>query len=157
MIAKARARYIRMSPRKFRQIIPLVKGRNPEEAIAILASVNRRASEYAVELLKSAIANAKRANQDIDISSLYISRMVADGGPMMKRFRAASMGRASMIRKRTCHILIELDQVPQKPAAKEKEAHAAKAAKTVKHETKAEAPAVREKAKKAGKKKAVSK
>lgn len=112
MIAKAQARYIRITPRKFRQIIPIVKGKNPETAISILMNVNKRASIYAIELLKSAIANAKRARQGIDVSTLYVSRMIADGGPMLKRFRAASMGRASMIKKRTSHITIELDEMP---------------------------------------------
>jgi large subunit ribosomal protein L22 len=108
MISKAVLRYIRISPRKFRQIIPLVKGRNAEEAIAMLSGVKKRASTYAIELLKSAIANAKRI-QGTDVTELYISNMIADGGPMMKRFRAASMGRATMIRKRTSHLTLELD------------------------------------------------
>lgn len=112
-------KYIRITPRKFRLIIPLVKGRNPEEAIAILMATKKGASIYAIELLKSAIANAKRKQQGVDISTLYISRMVADCGPTLKRFRAASMGRASMIKKRTSHLTVELDQkiVPEKPKA----------------------------------------
>lgn len=125
MVTRAIARYIRITPRKFRQIIPFVKGRNPEEAIAILANVNKRASIYAIELLKSAVANAKRV-EGIDASTLYISHIVANPGPQLKRFRAASMGRASQIRKRTSHIVIELDtRSAQAPAAAE--AHAAKA------------------------------
>ena len=116
MISKAIARYIRITPRKFRQIIPLVKGRNPEEAIDILMNVNKKASEYAIELLKSAVANAKRI-QGVEPSNLYISRMVANCGPMLKRYRAASMGRATMIKKRTSHIIVELDE--RKQAKKE--------------------------------------
>lgn len=115
MLAKASLKYIRITPRKFRQIIPLVKGRSAEEAIAILSGVKKGASIHAIELLKSAIANAKRAQQGIDTSTLYISKLIADGGPMLKRYRAASMGRASPILKRTSHITIELD-VAQKPA-----------------------------------------
>ena len=117
MIAKAVARYIRITPRKFRQIIPLIKGRNPEEAIAILMSVNKKASTYAIELLKSAVANAKRI-QGVEPSNLYISNMVANCGPMLKRYRAASMGRATMIKKRTSHIIVELDEVKQPKEAK---------------------------------------
>ena len=112
MITRAVARFVRITPRKFRQVIPLIKGKNPEEAIAILASVNKRASEYAIELLKSAVANAKRM-QGVEISNLYISKMIADCGPTLKRYRAASMGRASMIRKRTSHLTLELDEVKQ--------------------------------------------
>lgn len=112
MISKAIVRYIRITPRKFRQIIPLVKGRPAEEAIAVLMSVNKKASQYAIELLKSAIANAKRI-QGVDLSNLYISRITANCGPMLKRYRAASMGRASMIRKRTSHVTVELDEIKQ--------------------------------------------
>ena len=125
MIAKARLKYIRMSPRKFRLIIPLVKGKDPESAIAILMGVKKYASKYGIDLLKSAIANAKRNNQSIDASNLYISNMVADNGPMLKRFRAASMGRASMIHKHTCHLTVELDEkvpsVPKEAKTKTKE------------------------------------
>lgn len=122
MIAKAQAKFIRITPRKFRQIIPLIKGRNPEEAIAVLANVKKRASEYAIELLKSAIANAKRVHQGIDISNLYISNILANCGPSLKRYKAASMGRASPILKRTSHILIELDEREHKEASKGKKA-----------------------------------
>lgn len=116
MIAKASLRYIRITPRKFRQIIPLIKGERAEYAMAVLASVKKRASGYAIDLLKSAIANAKRIQHDVDTSDLYISNIVASGGPMLKRYRAASMGRASMIKKRTCHITLELDVI-KKPEA----------------------------------------
>lgn len=110
MVAKAVLRYIRMSPRKFRLIVPLVKGKDPESAIAILMSVKKNASKYAIDLLKSAIANAKHKRQAVDISNLYISKLTADCGPMLKRFRAASMGRASMIHKHTSHLTLELDE-----------------------------------------------
>lgn len=115
MISKAVLKYVRLSPRKFRLIVPLVKGKRAEEAIAILSSVKKRASEYGIELLKSAIANAKVKVQGIDTSALYISKLVADPGPMLKRFRAASMGRAGSIHKHTSHLTIELDEI--KPQA----------------------------------------
>lgn len=127
-------RYIRITPRKFRQIIPLVKGKNPEKAVAILTAVNKKAAGYAVDLLNSAIANAKR-KQGVEVSNLYISKFVADGGPMLKRFRAASMGRAAPILKRTSHITVELDEIAKPKEAKEK-GHIAK-------EKKAQGPAVK--------------
>ena len=111
MVSKAILRYTRLSPRKFRLIIPLVKGKRAEEAIAILTGVKKKASGIGIDLLKSAIANAKVKNQGIDTSTLYISKMIADPGPMLKRFRAASMGRASMIHKHTSHLTVELDVV----------------------------------------------
>lgn len=118
MVSKAALRYIRIAPRKFRQIIPLIKGRRAEEAMAVLSGVKKKASTYAIELLKSALANAKRI-QGMDVTKLYISNLIADGGPMMKRFRAASMGRATMIRKRTSHLTLELDVMKEvTPSAK---------------------------------------
>ena len=107
MVTRAVLRYERITPRKFRLIIPLVKGKNPEDAIAILTGVKKKASGIAINLIKSAISNAKRM-QGVDVSELYISSFLASGGPMLKRFRAGSMGRASMIKKRTSHITVEL-------------------------------------------------
>jgi len=133
MITRAQLNYVRITPRKFRQIIPLIKGKNPEVAIQILTGVKKGASQYAIALLRSAIANTKRV-QGLDQSSLYISRLVANCGPSLKRFRAASMGRASMIKKRTSHIILELDQTA---ASKEAAAHA-------EHKAKAKKPAKKE-------------
>jgi large subunit ribosomal protein L22 len=130
MITRAVLRYVRISPRKVRVVIPLVKGKNPEEAVAVLFSVKKKASAYLIDLLRSAIANAKRI-QGVDAGSLYISKLIADGGPQMKRFRAASMGRAGMIRKRTSHITVELDAV--KPGAEQRKTHDA-AHESVKHD-----------------------
>lgn len=130
MISKATAKYIRITPRKFRQIIPLIKGKQVEYAIAMLASVNKKASVYAIEVLKSALDNAKRLNRDIDTSRLYVSKLIADGGPMLKRYRAASMGRANAIKKRTSHIHVELDEIKGPKEAKgQKEARRPKEAK----------------------------
>jgi len=107
MVTRALLRYVRISPRKVRPVIALIKGKNPEEAIGILFSVKKKASQLLIDLISSAIANAKRM-QGVDVGNLYISNLVACGGPQMKRFRAASMGRAGMIRKRTSHITVEL-------------------------------------------------
>ena len=140
MIARATARYIRITPRKFRQIVPLIKGRPVEEALAICASINKKASVYAEELLKSVLANAKNTDKDIDTSNLFVSKLSADCGPTFKRFRAGSMGRASTIRKRTSHLTAELDEIEHKPKVKE---HKQKAkSKTAKAHVKA-APAAK--------------
>lgn len=125
MIASAKLKYIRVTPRKFRLIIPLVKGKSPEAAIAILAGVKKYAARYCEDLIKSALANAKRI-QGLDVSTLHISKLTADGGPMLKRFRAASMGRAGAILKRTSHITLELDQIKQPAPKAEKTAGATK-------------------------------
>jgi len=110
MITRAMLRYIRISPRKFRQVISLVKGKRAEEAIAILKSVKKNASGYCIDLIISAIANTRRM-PGVEVADLYISKLTADGGPTMKRFRAGSMGRAGRIIKRTSHIILELDSV----------------------------------------------
>jgi len=121
MITRAVLRYVRISPRKVRPVISLVKGKRPSEAIAILFSVKKKASLLLIDLLESAMANARRM-QGVDVDNLYISNLIANGGPQMKRFRAGSMGRAGMIRKRTSHITVELDQLAAKaPEVKEAE------------------------------------
>jgi large subunit ribosomal protein L22 len=117
MIAKASLRHIRISPRKFRLIIPLIKGARAEDALMILASVKKKAAQYATDLLRSALANAKRV-QGVDPSQLYVTKMVAGCGPMIKRYRAASMGRAVMVRKRACHVAVELDEIKGDKAEK---------------------------------------
>ena len=128
MISKAVLKYIRITPRKFRQVVPLIKGRRAEEAMAILVSVKKGAAKHMIELLKSAIANAKRKKQSVDVSNLYISKLIADCGPTLKRFRAASMGRASEILKRTSHLTLELDEIKvieehHEHKGRDKEAH----------------------------------
>ena len=73
--------------------------------------INKRGAYYLKKVLKSAVANAK--NKGFEENSLFISKVIANPGPTLKRYRAASFGRASGIRKRTSHILVELD-APQK-------------------------------------------
>lgn len=108
MIAKANAKFIRISPRKVRQVADILRGKGVTEAFAILANVNKSATVYIEEVLQSAVSNAKVKDADINPQNLYINKLTVDGGPSMVRYRAASMGRASMIRHRTSHINIEL-------------------------------------------------
>ncbi|UCB57330.1 MAG: 50S ribosomal protein L22 [Candidatus Omnitrophota bacterium] len=105
--SKAYARHIRISPRKTREVIDLIRGEKVGRALAILQATNRRAVVYVRKLLNSAISNAK-INPQIILDELFISKITADNGPMLKRYRAAAMGRASMIRRRTTHLAIEL-------------------------------------------------
>jgi len=107
MIAKAQAKYLRISPQKVRLITSLLKGLGTEKATAILKSINKKSAFYLEKVLHSAIANAK--NKGFKEDKLFISKVVADSGPMLKRYRAASFGRATTIRKRTSHVLVELD------------------------------------------------
>lgn len=107
MIARAEIKYIRISPSKLRQIIDIVRGQKANAAVNLLGVLNKKGADCLEKALKSAIANAKSKGYEED--KLIISKLLANPGPMLKRFRAASFGRATTIRKRTSHILVELD------------------------------------------------
>ncbi len=113
MISTATLRYMRISPRKVRPVIALVKGKKADDAISTLYSVKKKASALLIDVINSAVANARRI-PGMNASNLYVSSLIANGGPQLKRFRAASMGRATTIRKRTSHITVVLDAVPEK-------------------------------------------
>lgn len=108
MISKASSKFVRISPRKVRYVIDMIREKNVPEAQAVLNGSPRRAGELLRKLLNQAVDAAKR-NSQVEAKDLFISRVTADGGPTMKRFRAMSMGRAGVIRKRTSHIHLELD------------------------------------------------
>ena len=107
MEAKAIAKYVRVSPRKAGQICSLVRGKNVDEALAIMKFTPKASSEVLEKLLKSAIANAEN-NHDMSHEKLYISEIYANQGPTLKRIRPAAKGSAVRIRKRTTHITIVL-------------------------------------------------
>ncbi len=107
MVSRAYAKYIRISPTKIRLLIPLIKGRSVKQALQVLRNINKRAKFPLEKVLKSAVANAKQ--KGYEEHGLWIKNVVANPGPMLRRYRAASFGRAVMIRRRTSHILVELD------------------------------------------------
>ncbi|MCF7916411.1 MAG: 50S ribosomal protein L22 [Candidatus Omnitrophica bacterium] len=107
MVTRSEAKYIRISPTKVRPVIELVKGTNAKEAMAKLEFIKKKAAKFLKKLIKTAIADAK--NKGYDEDSLFISRLVANQGPALKRYRAESFGRAAVIRKRMSHLVIELD------------------------------------------------
>ncbi|MBU4477510.1 MAG: 50S ribosomal protein L22 [Candidatus Omnitrophica bacterium] len=131
MIASAKARHIRMSARKARIVLTLVRGKPAQQALSVLENTRKKAALVVNKLLRSALANAK--NKGIEEEGLYVSKIHADEGATWKRFRAASFGRASRVRKRTCHITVELDKKIIVP--KVKVAEAAKKKRTSKTET----------------------
>ena len=110
MLAKAVAKYIRMSPRKVRYVMTPLRHLSVAEALSLLAAANRRASRPIAKAIGSAFANARQQDPTLGAHQAVISRLTADGGPVWKRFRAAAFGRAAMIRKRTTHITVELDR-----------------------------------------------
>lgn len=109
MISHSIARYIRTSPRKIRQVINLIRGKNVADALSILAHLNKRAAGPVTKVVKSAAAGALAKSPSLSQTQLCISKIAADEGPMWKRYRAAAMGRSVKIRKRTSHIMVELD------------------------------------------------
>jgi large subunit ribosomal protein L22 len=103
--AIATARYIRMSPTKARQVVDLIRGRHVDEARRVLKFTPRAASLPVGKVLESAIANAEH-NRGLPADELVVVRAWADEGPTLRRFRPRAMGRATRIRKRTCHISV---------------------------------------------------
>ncbi len=108
MEAKAFAKYIRMSPRKVRQVVDLVRGRSVEEAINLLHFTPKRASNPVEKVLRSAASNAMNSEEasKLEPEDLFIKEIWVDQGPTMRRYNPGPMGRASVIRKRFCHISV---------------------------------------------------
>ena len=107
MIARAKTKYLRISPRKMRLVAALFKGVDTDKALAVLKSMNKKGAFYLEKTLRSAIANAK--NKGFDENKLFISKVVVDPGPSLERYIAASFGKAAAIYKKTSHLLVELD------------------------------------------------
>jgi ribosomal protein L22 len=104
---RARARYVRHAPRKARLVIDHIRGKDVDQARAILSHTPRAASRDVLKLLDSAIANAEN-NHDLVADDLKIGKAYVDEGPTLKRYRPRALGRATRIRKRTSHMTIEL-------------------------------------------------
>jgi len=124
MEAVARAKFSRGSARKVRRVVELIKDKNVEEALDILSFVPKYAAQYIEKILKSATANAisQEGTAKLKAEDLYIKKIFVDGGPMMKRIRPSSMGRAYRIRKRTNHLtIIVSDEIEGKKKKEVKE------------------------------------
>ena len=103
MVAKAHAKYLRISPRKVKIVADLIRGKSLEQATAILLTTPKAASEPLLKLLKSAAANAEN-NHKMDPENLYVSEVFATPGPIIKRIMPRAQGRAYRINKRTSHV-----------------------------------------------------
>jgi large subunit ribosomal protein L22 len=114
MEAKATLRYVRMSPRKIRRVATLIKGRNYTDAKAVLTFTPKAASKVLLSTMKSAAANAiaQEGSTKVKVENLFVKDIKVDGGPIMKRIRPQSMGRAYRVRKRTAHVNIVLAEQP---------------------------------------------
>ncbi len=105
MEAKAVARYVRISPRKARLLVDLIRGKSVEEAATILRFTPRAAAEVVEKVLMSAVANAEK-NLKIKADDLVVATTYVDEGPTLKRIRPRARGMASRINKRTSHITV---------------------------------------------------
>lgn len=103
--AKAILRYVRVAPRKVRVMADMIRGQQVPKALAMLKYTPRAAAKVVEKVLRSAVANAEQKEMG-DSEGLWISEAFVNGGPVLKRFRSRSMGRANSIHKRTSHITI---------------------------------------------------
>ena len=113
-MAEGRAiqRHVRQSPRKMRLVIDLIRGKDVNEAMAILKFNKRIAARQIAKTLKSAVANAEQKamqeNERFDADELQVAKAIVNGGTPLKRIHAAAQGRATPIRKRTSHVEIHV-------------------------------------------------
>ncbi len=104
---RAILRYLRISPRKVRLVVDMIRGQQVEEAVNILTFSPKAAARPVLKLLRSAVANADDKG-DFDLDKLFIKTAFVDGGPTWRRWQPRAMGRATRIRKRTSHVTLEL-------------------------------------------------
>ena len=104
-VAKAHLKYARISPRKVKIVLDLIRGKDAGVAMAILKNTPKSASEYLVKLLGSAVANAE-TNHHMDASKLYVSECYVCPGPTLKRMMPRAKGSGDRILKRTSHVTI---------------------------------------------------
>jgi len=104
-VAKAHTNYVRISPRKVKIVCDLIRGKDTQTAKAILMTTPKAASEIMIKLLGCAVANAEN-NHEMDPDNLYVYETFACPGPILKRIRPVSRGRAHRINKGTSHITI---------------------------------------------------
>ena len=109
MEARAIAKYVRMSPSKVKPVCDLVRGKDLKEALTILKFTPGKGAEIVEKVVQSAAANAEN-NFDMNKDNLYVAEVYANQGPTMKRWRAGSQGRASIILKRMSHVGVVLKE-----------------------------------------------
>jgi large subunit ribosomal protein L22 len=114
---RAKARYIRVSAYKVRQVLDLIRGYDVVRAREILTFCERDAAEIVGKVLDSAVANAEH-NDALPEDELYVSACYADEGPTLKRWRPRARGRATRIRKRTCHVTVIVSRMPERELAR---------------------------------------
>lgn len=120
--ASATLRYVRMSPRKARPVVDLIRGCPVSDALALLKFTPRAAARVVQKVLLSAVANGQQAGKEIgDVDELRVSQAYVDVGPTLKRFQPRAQGRAFSIHKRMSHITIAVAPVEAKAKKKPKD------------------------------------
>jgi len=109
MEAKARLRYARLSPRKARWVVDMIRGKGVQDALSTLRFSPQKAAGIVAGVVSSAIANAEQKGV-ADVDRLYVKTITVDQGPVLKRFIPRAQGRATRIRKPTSHITVVLDE-----------------------------------------------
>ena len=116
-VARAQARYVRVTPMRARRVIDLVRGMPADQALAVLRFAPQAASEPVYKVVASAVANARyaaeRDSQRLDVEDLVVREAYVDEGPTLKRFRPRAQGRAYRVRKRTSHITVVVAPKPE--------------------------------------------
>jgi large subunit ribosomal protein L22 len=115
-LAKAEARYMRVSAQKARLVVDMIRGRQAGDAINILGAVNKRIAPAVEKVLRSAIANAETLHEDVDVDKLIITEAYVNEGPRQKRIRPAPMGRAYRYQRRMSHIVVKVGAGPEEVA-----------------------------------------
>jgi large subunit ribosomal protein L22 len=105
---KATHKFARIAPRKARLILDLIRGRDVDDALALLKFSKKRAAVLVDKVVRSAVANA--GEQEADTGALYVKEAWADPGPTIKRFQPKDRGKAYSIMKRTSHLVVTLDE-----------------------------------------------
>jgi large subunit ribosomal protein L22 len=105
MDARAVGRYVRISPRKVRPVVALIRGRPVDEALAVLRFSPNRAARAVAKVVKSAAANAEN-NLELARETLRVAQAYVDSGPSIRRMQARARGRADVIKKRSSHITV---------------------------------------------------
>ena len=122
---RAQARYVRMSSYKVREVLDLIRGEDVMRAQEILRFCERDAAIVVGKVLGSAVANADHNDDLKDPEELYVSACYADEGPTLKRWRPRARGRATRIRKRTCHVTVIVSRLPEDELARQRTTRAA--------------------------------
>src|SRR5579883_200226 len=114
MEAIAESRYVRISPRKARLVLDLIRGKDAGAAMNLLRFTKKRVASEVAKLLRSAIANAEGKSDTVDVDDLYVSAAYANDGPRAKRIRPAPMGRAYRYQRRTAHLIVKVAEKSDK-------------------------------------------